>query len=51
MNYYNYYLLQYVKLSGGPPRILTVVGCGVQARSHVEALRVICQFDEVVLIT
>jgi thiomorpholine-carboxylate dehydrogenase len=39
--------LKYVKLSGGPPRILTVVGCGVQARSHVEALRVICQFDEI----
>ncbi len=32
------------------PKILCVVGTGVQARSHVEALRVIQDFEEVQLL-
>ena len=34
-----------------PPRVLCVIGTGVQARSHVEALRVIHNFQEVCVYT
>ena len=29
------------------PGVLCIVGTGVQARSHAEALRLICNFEEV----
>ena len=29
------------------PGILCIIGTGVQARSHAEALRLICNFEEV----
>lgn len=32
------------------PRVLCIVGSGVQARGHAEALQVVCQFEEVILV-
>ncbi|XP_041378818.1 ketimine reductase mu-crystallin-like [Gigantopelta aegis] len=29
------------------PRVLCIVGSGVQARGHAEALQVVCQFEEI----
>ena len=29
------------------PKILCIVGSGILARSHAEAMKLICQFDEV----
>ena len=39
----------YIQYMRGPsaPKVLCIIGSGVQARSHVEALRVICDFKEV----
>ena len=31
-----------------PPKVLCVIGTGVQARSHIEALRIVQDFDEVI---
>ena len=33
--------------SSSPPKVLCIIGSGVQARSHAEALRLIHDFEEV----
>ena len=40
-----FFLMQVLK--SGTPKILCIVGTGAQARSHAEAFKLICQFEEV----